>query len=314
MTTELDYGDDVGGIGVAPNGDVYAPARRLGDGTQGIYKIDAITNNVSLVRAGNDESAVTVAANGDVIIFERHLNDEFGNPITPDAVIRISGVTGASTVLTTALEFDDDTGSIGVTSNGDIYVPGTRISDQVEGVFKIDGSTSAISLFLTGKDDACVAVAPNDDLIIFRDGINDENGNPIVPDNVVRINPNTGAITTLTEDLRYDDDIGGIGVSLNGDIYIPALRISNGTEGIFKISGQTNGLTLIRAGANNASVTVERNLGGDFTGDLRSMQPILLSGGRRLETTSTISAAPTVAETGSFAARTTAYGVQILAT
>lgn len=186
------------GIAVAANDDIFVVEANAFGGSGGVIRVNPTTGAQTTVSSGGflvEPYGLAIAANGDLFIADPVV---FGS----GAVIRVNPTTGIQTVVTSGGVLNNGPQSIAIAANGDLLVGGGR---KVTRVNPATGSQTVVSsggFFNLPKG---VALASNGDILVADPaayGLPDAG-----PGGVIRVNPTTGAQTTVVSAGLFVDPI-----------------------------------------------------------------------------------------------------------
>ncbi|HEX9942328.1 MAG TPA: IPTL-CTERM sorting domain-containing protein [Thermoanaerobaculia bacterium] len=214
-----------------------------------LIRVDAVTGGQTLISSGG----MFVAPFGIAIEFNGHIlvADEFAG-----AVFRVDPVSGNQ--MTLASNFISPT-AIAIDANGDIFVTdfllGLSYSEKVSSpaVTRVDPATGTQTPVVLAGNTFCnptgIAIDANGDLIVADEGVQ----------SVFRIDPVSGAVTTLSSGGLFMDPVG-IAIEANGNILVGDFSV-----GIIRVDPVTGTQTLLTSGG---SLVNPFHLALDLNGDI----------------------------------------------
>jgi hemolysin type calcium-binding protein len=240
----------------AAPGDILVADYNAFGGTGGVIRVNPATGARTTVSentmpAGGpsfvEPVGVALEANGDILVADIHA---FGGT---GGVIRVNPATGARTTVSSntmpggAPLFADPLG-IALEANGDILVADVGAFGGTGGVIRVNPATGARTTVSSNTmpaggpsflDPAGIALAANGDILVA-----DANAFAGFPGGVIRVNPATGARTTVSENTMPAGGPSfvepfGIALAANGDILVADANAFGGTGGVIRVNPAT---------------------------------------------------------------------------
>lgn len=221
-------------------GDVLVADSDAFGGMGGVIRVDPVTGAQTLISSGGffkDPIGIAFAANGDILVsdFQAFAGEKGG-------VIRVNPMTGAQTPVSSDDLFVNPIG-IALEASGNIVVAELT---GLPGVIRVNPTTGVQSIVATGDNfvfcfdpPSCllppsapwgIAVAPDGTGTLF---VADRNSN-----NIVRVNPSTGAQTVLPVSGGLIRP-GGVAFDAAGQLLVTARVSPIGGWGVFRINPLT---------------------------------------------------------------------------
>jgi hypothetical protein len=206
---------------------------------------------------------IAIAANGDLFVVD---TDAFGGPCPGGCggIIRVNPLTGAQTTVSSGGSFDHPEG-IAIAANGDLFVVDAEAfgGGAVIRVNPLTGAQTTVSSGGSFVFPERIAIAANGDLIVVDP---EAFGGPCPGGcgGVIRVDPVTGAQTTVSSGGSFSDPVG-VAIAPNGDILVVDSGAFGGPGGIIRVDPVTGAQTTVSSAGSfftPAGIAIAAN--GDF--------------------------------------------------
>jgi sugar lactone lactonase YvrE len=223
------------GVELAP-GDIIAVFFTDQPPNRDLVRVDPVTGDTTTISSGGllqQPGGIEVEPDGDILVAA------FGTglPNDPGGVIRVDPLTGAQTRLSSGELFVHPT-DIALEADGDILVVAEPAELGRPALFRLNPVTGAETIVSSGGSFVTphgVAVEPDGDiLVVDLEAFDDPDSEPQFrfPGGVIRVDPVTGAQTTVSSGGLFSDPIG-IAVEADGNILVADRFAGLGTPPFF---------------------------------------------------------------------------------
>jgi sugar lactone lactonase YvrE len=275
------------GVELAP-GDIIAVSFADQPPIRDLVRVDPLTGETTTISSGGllqQPGGIEVEPDGDILVAAAGTV----SASDPGGVIRVDPVTGAQTNLSSGELFKRPT-DIAIEADGDILVVATPAAGGRTALFRLNPGTGAETIVSSGGsfvNPFGVAVESDGDILVADlDAFDDPNSEPQFrfPGGVIRVDPVTGAQTTVSSGGLFSDPIG-IAVEADGNILVADRFAGLGTPpfffgGLIRVDPATGAQTTLSSLANDltnptaVAVEADGNIIADTASGLRRVDPV----------------------------------------
>ena len=206
------------GVALEADGDILIADFDAFDLTGGVIRVDPVSGAQTTVSSGgsfHSPTGVAVEADGDILVADRGTFGSMG------AVIRVDPVSGAQTIVSSGGLFAEGPTAIAVEADGDILVTdpvgGAFTEAEVIRIDPVSGAQTIVSEVGSLRNPNGLAVEADGDILVSDQSAFLVAGSAIRRGGVIRIDPVSGAQTTVSAAGSFRDTVG-VALEADGDI------------------------------------------------------------------------------------------------
>ena len=215
-----------------------------------LVRVDPLTGETTTISSGGlleQTAGIEVDANGDILVAAGGTPD----PTDPGGVIRVDPATGTQTRLSSG-ELFVRPADVAIEADGDIIVvaqPDDMSRSALWRLNPVTGAETAVSAGGSFVSPRGVAIEADGNILVAdADAFHDPDVSPGLPGGVIRVDPTTGAQTTVSAGGSFADPLG-IALEADGNILVAELSSGFGTPffegGIIRVDPATGAQTTV---------------------------------------------------------------------